>query len=216
MAMPPRSSSTRARRRAPRKGDVTEQAILDTAERLLADRSLAGVGIDELAAGAGISRPSFYFYFESREAVLRALAERITDELYRTSEVWLRRSDESPADAVRRTIEANLALWRQYGAVMRATVNTRDTDAELRRFWDAVARRFVEATAAQIERERAAGLARPGPPAALPLASVLVGMNERAFHEATLHRPSAAADRELVDTLTHVWLVTVYLPDARG
>ena len=99
---------------------------------------------------------------------------------------------------------------------MRATVNTRDTDAELRRFWDAVARRFVEATAAQIERERAAGLARPGPPAALPLASVLVGMNERAFHEATLHRPSAAADRELVDTLTHVWLVTVYLPDARG
>jgi len=145
MAMPPRSSSTRARRRAPRKGDVTEQAILDTAERLLADRSLASIGIDELAAGAGISRPSFYFYFESREAVLRALAERITDELYRTSEVWLRRSDESPADAVRRTIEANLALWRQYGAVMRATVNTRDTDAELRRFWDAVARRFVEA-----------------------------------------------------------------------
>ena len=211
--MPQRTSP---RRRAQRKGDVTEQAILDTAERLLADRSLASIGIDELAAGAGISRPSFYFYFESREAVLRALAERITDELYRTSEVWLRRSDESPADAVRRTIEANLALWRQYGAVMRATVNTRDTDAELRRFWDAVARRFVEATAAQIERERAAGLARPGPPAALPLASVLVGMNERAFHEATLHRPSAAADRELVDTLTHVWLVTVYLPDARG
>src|SRR5213594_233716 len=171
MAMPPRSSSTRARRRA--------------------DRSLASIGIDELAAGAGISRPSVYFYFESREAVLRALAERITDELYRTSEVGLRRSDESPADAVRRTIEANLALWRQYGAVMRATVNTRDTDAELRRFWDAVARRFVEATAAQIERERAAGLARPGPPAALPLASVLIGMNDRAFHEATLRRPSA-------------------------
>ena len=63
LAMPPRTSSARARRRAPRKGDLTEQAILDTAERLLADRSLASIGIDELAAGAGISRPSFYFYF---------------------------------------------------------------------------------------------------------------------------------------------------------
>ena len=79
--MPPRAASTSSRRRGARKGDQTEQAILDTAERLLGERPLAAIGIDELAAGAGISRPSFYFYFESRETVLRALAERIADEL---------------------------------------------------------------------------------------------------------------------------------------
>jgi AcrR family transcriptional regulator len=204
------ATSPRSRRRAPRKGDLTEQAILDTAARLLADRSLASIGIDELAAGAGISRPSFYFYFASREAVLRALAERITDQLYHASGAWLRRSDESPADAIRRTLEANLALWRQHGAVLRATVNARDTDPELGELWDGVARRFVDATEAQIERERAAGLARAGPPSARSLAAVLVGMNHRALHDASTRRARGPADRELVDTLSAVWLRAVY------
>jgi AcrR family transcriptional regulator len=201
-----------ARRRTARKGDVTEQAILDTAARLLSDRSMASIAIDELAAGAGISRPSFYFYFESREAVLRALAERLSDELYRSSEVWLRRSDESPALAIRRAIEANLALWRQYGPVLRATVHARDTDSEMGGFWDDVARRFVDATAEQIERERGAGLALPAPPSARSLARALVAMNQRALHEASLRRRSGAADRELVETLTTVWMRALYPP----
>jgi AcrR family transcriptional regulator len=209
-AMPPRAASTPSRRRTARKGDQTEQAILDTAERLLAERPLASIGIDELAAGAGISRPSFYFYFESREAVLRTLAERIADELYRSSEAWLRRSDEAPEAAIRRTLEANLALWRQYGPILRATLHARETDLELRRLWDAVARRFIDATATQLERERAAGLAAPAPPDARSLSAILIGMNQTAFHEASLCPRSARADRELVDTLTAVWLRTVY------
>jgi AcrR family transcriptional regulator len=208
--MPPRSASTTSRRRTARKGDQTEQAILDTAEQLLSERPLASIGIDELAAGAGISRPSFYFYFASREAVLRTLAERITDELYRSSEAWLRRSDESPEDAVRRTLEGNLALWRQHGAILRATLHARETDPELRRLWDAVSRRFIDATATQLERERAAGLAAPAPPDVRSLSAVLIGMNQSAFHEASLRRRSARADRELVDTLSAVWLRTVY------
>jgi TetR/AcrR family transcriptional regulator, ethionamide resistance regulator len=211
--MPPRSASHRPRRRSARKGDLTEQAILDTAAALLADRSMASIGIDELAAGAGISRPSFYFYFDSREAVLRALAARTSDELYRSAEVWLRRSDESPADAMRRAIEANLAVWRRHGPVLRATVHARDTDREMQGFWDGVGRRFVDATAEQIERERAAGLALPAPPSARSLARVLVAMNQRAFHEASLRRRSSAADRELVDTVCDVWLRAIYLPD---
>ncbi len=193
-----------SRRRSAPKGDLAEQAILDHAERLLAERPLAGIAIDELAAAAGISRPSFYFYFASREAVLRTLAERITDELYRSSEAWLRRSDESPEAAIRRTLEANLALWRQHGTVLRATWHAREADPELRQLWDAVSRRFIDATAAQLERERT----EPPPPDARALAAVLIGMNHNAFLEADRRPPRA--DRELVDTLAAVWLRTVY------
>jgi TetR/AcrR family transcriptional regulator, ethionamide resistance regulator len=202
----PLSSS---RRRSARKGDRTEQAILDTAERLLRERPLASIGIDELAASAGISRPSFYFYFQSREAVLRALAARIADELYRSTEAWPRRGGESPEDALRRVTGMNLALWRQHGAVLRATVHARETDPELRGFWDAVSRRFIDQAAAQIERERATGLAPTGPPAR-SLAAVLIGMNVRAFQESSTSRRSAPADRRLVDTLTAVWLRAIY------
>ena len=41
---------------------------------LLAVKPIGEITIGELAAGANISRPTFYFYFDSRDAVVRALA----------------------------------------------------------------------------------------------------------------------------------------------
>src|SRR4029077_19443864 len=70
------ASSTRAprgRRSSRPSGDDREQAILATAERLLEERALADISVDDLAKGAGISRPTFYFYFPSKEAVLLTL-----------------------------------------------------------------------------------------------------------------------------------------------
>jgi AcrR family transcriptional regulator len=199
------------------KGDRTANAILDSAERLLEGRSLAEVSVDELAAGAGISRPTFYFHFSSREAVLYALGARVADDLYKAASLWLRRGDESPAEAARRAIEATLQLWRAHGPVLRATVRARDVDPEMRRFWSEVGERFVASVADQIDRERAAGLALPGPPTARALATVLVGMNEQTCFNRSLTKPSAAGDRELVDTLTAVWVRAVYgISPSRG
>lgn len=203
-----------ARRRPFSKGARTERAILETAERLLAERPLAAIGIDELAAGAGISRPTFYFYFESREALLRTLAERIVDELMRSGEAWVRRGGESPATALRRGIEAHVAVWRAHGPVLRATLGAREHDAEMDRFWTDVGHRFTEVTADHIEHERQVGVALPAPPPARTLATVLVGMNVQAFHEASLRRRNAKADRELVDALAAVWLRAVYGAEA--
>jgi len=206
----PALSSTTARRRKPRKGDLTAQAILDTAERLLESRPLDEIAVDELTTGAGISRSTFYFHFESREAVLYTLAERIADDLYRSAVVWLRRGGETPATAIRRAIESTMLLWRQHGAVLRASIRGRDADPHLRRFWGEVGRRFIESTAEQIESERAAGLALPGPPSARALATVLVTMNEQACFNQTLTRKSTETDAELVDTMTTIWLRAVY------
>ncbi|TQM83951.1 TetR family transcriptional regulator [Saccharothrix saharensis] len=206
--MSPRAGTVGSRRR-PSKGDLTSQAILDTAERLLQTRSLDDIAVDELASGAGISRSTFYFHFASREAVLHALAGGVVDELYESASSWLRRGSEPPEDSIRRALGASLALWRKHGPVLRAAVRARDTDPSMREFWSGVARRFVDATASQIELERAAGVAPPGPPAK-SLAAVLVSLNEQAFLGRSRSRRSAARDRELVDTLTCVWLRSVY------
>ncbi len=220
MSLPPSSATSPAeptvtvgagaRRRKPRKGDLTAQAILDTAERLLESRPLDEIAVDELTSGAGISRSTFYFHFESREAVLYTLAERIADDLYRSAVVWLRRGGEEPAVAVQRAIEATMTLWRQHGAVLRASIRARDVDPHLRRFWAEVGRRFIDSAAEQIESERAAGVALPGPPSARALATVLVTMNEQACFNQTLTRNSTETDAELVDTMTTIWLRAVY------
>src|SRR3984957_8735975 len=73
-------SSTRAsrsRRSARPSGDDRELAILTTAERLLEQRPLADISVDDLAKGAGLSRPTFYFYFPSKDAVMLTLFERV-------------------------------------------------------------------------------------------------------------------------------------------
>jgi len=207
---PSTAAAPTPRRRKPRKGDLTAQAILDTAERLLETRPLDEIAVDELTTGAGISRSTFYFHYESREAVLYALAERIAEDLYRSAGVWLRRGGEAPAVALRRAIEATLSLWREHGPVLRASVRARDVDPHLRRFWAEVGRRFIDSAAEQIEGERAAGVAMPGPPSARMLATVLVTMNEQACFNQTLTKKSTATDAELVDTLTTIWMRAVY------
>lgn len=206
--MSPRAGTVGSRRR-PSKGDLTSQAILDTAERLLQTRSLDDIAVDELASGAGISRSTFYFHFASREAVLHALSGAVLDALYESASSWLRRGSEPPEDAIRRALGASLVLWRKHGPVLRAAVRARDTDPSMREFWTGVARRFIDATASQIEIERAAGTAPPGPDAK-SLATVLVSMNEQAFLNRSRSRRSTARDRELVDALTCVWLRSVY------
>ncbi|MGO8962516.1 MAG: TetR/AcrR family transcriptional regulator, partial [Mycobacterium sp.] len=69
--------TTRGRRSARPSGDDRELAILTTAERLLEQRPLTDISVDDLAKGAGLSRPTFYFYFPSKDAVLLTLCERV-------------------------------------------------------------------------------------------------------------------------------------------
>ena len=197
-------------RRKRSKGDLTSQAILDTAERLLETKSLDEIAVDELTSGAGISRSTFYFHFESREAVLYALSERVVEGLYDNAALWLRRGSEPPEDSIRRAIAGTVSLWRAHGPVLRAAVRARDTSELVRGFWSGVARKFIDSTATQIEIERDAGVAVPGPPTARSLATVLVSMNETMCYNLSLSRKSAARDREVVDTLTAVWLRSVY------
>jgi AcrR family transcriptional regulator len=204
-----RAALSSPRRRGPAKGDLKEQAILETCERLLGNRPLRDITVDELAAGAGISRPSFYFYFESKDAVLRALVEGITDEMYRESERWLERSDDPPAEIALRSIEASARLWREHGAVLRAANQTWGAVPGMRAFWENMMGRFVEQSARTIREERRSGDAPAGPDPET-LAKALIWMNERCFYTSSLGLGPALTDEELVPTLTTIWLRAIY------
>ena len=84
---------------------------------------------------------------------------------------------------------------------------------EMDHFWEEVTRRFVDAVAVQIDREREAGLALDGPPSAHALATALIWMNERCFYTASLGTNPSLSDDELVETLTAVWLRSIYGTD---
>jgi AcrR family transcriptional regulator len=196
------------RRAGPRKGDLKEEAILATCERLLDEKPLADIGVDELAAGAGISRPTFYFYFESKNAVLRALVERLADAMYADAASFLARDDEDPEITISRSIGAAADQWREHGPVLRAAVEAWGTVPELQAFWEAIIGRFVDQAAARIAEEGVAD--------AESLAKALIWMNERCFYTSSLGAGPALDEDDLVPTLTAIWLRAIFTPPAAG
>jgi TetR/AcrR family transcriptional regulator, ethionamide resistance regulator len=198
----------RRRRKGPRKGDLKEGAILDTAWRLLAEKPMTSITVDELAAGAGISRSSFYFYFTSRDAVVRALAERTSKDLREA--VLEPMSPGRPARETFRSVIANLlARWRAHGPVLRAMDSLSERDPQLREFWSAISHDVVAVFAEAIGRERSSGRAPDGPPPALDLAWGLTHLYWRSGHQVSLGG-DPSEDDGLIDTLTLITLRAIY------
>src|SRR3712207_947214 len=130
MAIPASESPVRGRRAARPSGDDRELAILATAERLLAERPLSAISVDDLARGAGISRPTFYFYFASKDAVLLSLLDRVVAEAdERTSEVF-ERPARGPREGWRRVITAYYETFRAHRALTLAWAEARSSNAE--------------------------------------------------------------------------------------
>jgi AcrR family transcriptional regulator len=205
------ATTTRGRRASSqRKGDANEQAILDTAERLLGEVPLSDVSVQALARGAGISRSSFYFYFGSKEHVLLALVDRLAEALAASVEAALARVGDDPRGGLTDGIEATAQLWRDHGPVLRAAVEAASVDAEVQAVWDATLQRFIDGNARLIAAERERGAAPAGGPSPRELASALVLLNERAFYMSSLGSASGLADEQIVGVLTEIWLRAIY------
>src|SRR5882757_6622693 len=116
---------SRSRRGTRPSGDDREQAILTTAERLLADRTLGEISIDDLARGAGISRPTFYFYFPSKDAVLLTLLDRVIEQAEGAAGDVLDRLAEDPRARWRDAIGRFFETFRSHKAVALACAQVR-------------------------------------------------------------------------------------------
>jgi AcrR family transcriptional regulator len=200
---------TRGRRVRRDTGDDRERAILETAERLLEERPLHEISIDDLARGAGISRPTFYFYFPSKEAVLLTLLDRMVEEARANRGETLERFAEDPPHWLRQGLTAIYETFKSHRAAALAGADARPTSAEVRGLWTGVMEGFVEETAAAIEAERARGAAPEGVPAR-DLAIALNLMNERVLHASFAGHPPAIDEENVVEVLLAVWLAAIY------
>jgi AcrR family transcriptional regulator len=201
----------RGRRGTRVSGDDRERAILETAERLLEEKPLSEISVDDLAKGAGISRPTFYFYFPSKDAVVMTIVERLVEEATGSrDEVIAALAESGPRAGLEKALENLYAAFRSRPGVVRAGADLRATNhQEARDLWTQVMGGWVDDVTAMIEFERERGAAPPGQPAR-ELAIVLVQMNERVQYATLLDEsPSLEVDRVL-DVLIDVWLRAIY------
>lgn len=200
----------RGRRAARASGDERERAILETAERLLEERPLSEISVDDLAKGAGISRPTFYFYFPSKDAVVLTIIDRLVVATADSREEALKMlAAGEPRAGLRQALADLYGAFRARRAVSLAAAELRMTNPEAREVWSQVMEGWVADTTAVIEAERARGAAPDGQPAR-DLAIALVQMNERVQYASfTDESPSLEEDR-VIDVLVDIWLRTIY------
>ncbi len=209
MSAPGRTRSTRGRRAPRPSGDDRELAILGTAERLLAERSMSEISIDDLARGAGISRPTFYFYFPSKDAVLLALLDRVVEQAYAASLISPEQLATDPPRYWREAIASCYETFRAHRSVALAAAQVRGTNREVRQLWATVMEAWTQRTAEGIDAERDRGAAPPGLPAR-ELAIVLNSMNERVLYATLAGDGPAVPEPDAVDVLLTVWLNAIY------
>jgi AcrR family transcriptional regulator len=215
----PRVGAARGRRAARLTGDDREAAILATAERLLGERPLAEISVDDLARGAGISRPAFYFYFRSKDAVLLTLLDRVVAEADAASAAAFTAVSAShprdPRERWRAMIDSYHATFRAHRSVTLSAVALRFTNTEARELWARVSTDWVRACTEAIEAERRRGAAPPGLPAT-DLSVALNSLNERVLYGTLSGDGPAVAEDDVVDVLLEIWLSAIYHPAPGG
>ena len=200
----------RGRRAVRASGDERERAILETAERLLEERPLSEISVDDLARGAGISRPTFYFYFPSKDAVVLTIVDRLVAAAAGSREQALTTlAQGDPRAGLRQALEDLYSAFRSRRAVALAAAELRTTNEEARRLWAEVMEGWVADVTAVIEAERARGAAPFGQPAR-DLAIALVQMNERVQYATFAGESPSLEDERVLDVLVDIWLRAIY------
>jgi AcrR family transcriptional regulator len=132
---------------------AAEAAVLAATERLLtAGASFTELGIGQIAAEAGIARPTFYLYFSDKTELMLRMVETL-------GAASIEASDDTPIDleALTQAYRGSLAFFRERKHVMAAVLEVAGYDTAVRQAWDAIMDRFVRREVALLRAEQEAG-----------------------------------------------------------
>jgi AcrR family transcriptional regulator len=119
------------------RGDRQREAIVTAVRELLQERSFADLSVSTISERAGVARSGFYFYFDSKYAVLAVIladAGDLLDEL--THHFAPREPGETPEAFAKRMVGSAVAVYANDDPVLSACAVARNTDAQIREMMD--------------------------------------------------------------------------------
>lgn len=145
-----------------RRGDKQRHAILTVVRELLQERSFADLSVSTISDRAGVARSGFYFYFDSKYAVLAQILGEATHELEELTHYFApRAADETPAAFAARMVGSAALVYAHNDPVMSACNEARNTDSEIRKILDTQIDTVIDQVIKIVEDELAAGTAHP-------------------------------------------------------
>lgn len=119
------------------RGDRQREAIVTAVRELLEEGSFADLSVSKISERAGVARSGFYFYFDSKYAVLAVIladAGELLDEL--THHFAPREPGESPEAFAKRMVGSAVTVYANEDPVLSACSVARNTDAQIREMMD--------------------------------------------------------------------------------
>lgn len=137
--------------------------LLDSAERTFCRLGFARASVAALADDAGVTRPTVYSYFASKDDIFRALAERVRDEILAVQD----RSDmTSPRETGRAGIIGYLEVYVRHRGIITVIEHQALSDPKMRaleaEIHEKPTRRHAQFLA-RLESREEASLAVPAP-----------------------------------------------------
>jgi AcrR family transcriptional regulator len=174
-----RKPASAAPDRRERRKRATRQALLDSANSLLASRSLDSLSVDEIAMRADVGKGTFYNYFDDKDALARELASSIRAQV--ESEIAIaNQAVQDPAERIARAfccaLRFGLKSPKQARATMRLFPHYLDPSAPLnsgvrRDVAEGLARRRIVAPSLDVGVAYVVGVFMAGVNRALDLSS---------------------------------------------
>lgn len=131
-------------------------ALLAAAERLFAERGLAGARTEEIARAAGVNKALLHYYFGTKEKLYRVVLENLFQQLVAALELALAQPD-SPRATLLRYIEHHFEFLRRhphYPRLLQREV------MRGRPFLRAIAQRYLQPLHGRLARLLRAGIRR--------------------------------------------------------
>lgn len=201
----PRRENTRQQRR-----EGMERRLLDATERLMrGGASYTELSVDRLATEAGISRASFYIYFEDKGHLLRRLAGQVFADLAASADRWWRVAGRRDPEDLRAAMTALVASYRRHQPVLVALNEMAAYDPVVGGTYGNLLTAVAGRMTRVIEDGQADGSIRPELRAGT-IASTLTWMVERACQQNLPTAPDSY-DAELAATLAEIIWATLYL-----
>lgn len=148
------SVTRRAAAGANRRAVVEAKILMATEQSLAGGASFTELGVQRLAAAAGIARSTFYLHFRDKTELLLRLIDTLADGAFDLI------SAASPADGAEGMVAAMVQCVRYYRErrhLLAAVLEVSAYDADARKFWDGQLQRFVDQAEVWLRGEQEAG-----------------------------------------------------------
>jgi AcrR family transcriptional regulator len=195
------------------RGRRTREQLIGAARQVFEEQGYLNARITDIAARAGVAHGTFYTYFDTKEAVLRAVMDAVNASLYESAIVATDVPD--PIARLEQSLRQYVRAWSQHAAIMGIILQVSMINPDVRRHrQESADGKFRGRIERGIRRMQEAGLADPAINTQYMASALGVMISGLCFELLALGGPYD--EDELVATLTTIWKRSIGLTGSRS